>query len=220
MATAAPRIDSFNLPPGRTLAGKYMVEAKLGEGWEGEVYKVVETRTGIPRAAKLFYPVRNVRDRAVRVYAKKLEQLRHCPIVIQYHHSESLRIRRAEITCLISDYVEGELLQAFVKRQPGGRLRPFEALHLTYALAYGLEEIHRLKQYHGDLHAGNVLGQPSRDLLRRQARRLLPPRQPHRRLHPRRRRRRRAPPLRRRGRPRALRLAAPRDQGDLPRAAS
>ena len=157
MATAASRINAFDLPPGRTLASKYLIEAKLGGGWEGKVYKVVETRTGIPRAAKLFYPDRNVRDRAVRVYAKKLEQLRHCPIVIQYHHSETLRIRRAEITCLISDYVEGELLQEFVARQTGGRMRPFEALHLTYALAYGLEEIHRLKQYHGDLHAGNVL---------------------------------------------------------------
>ena len=42
-------------------------------------------------------------------------------------------------------------------RQPGKRLQPFEALHLTYALARGLEGIHRVREYHGDLHDTNVL---------------------------------------------------------------
>ncbi len=152
-----PRIDSFGLRPGRLIGGKYLVELKLGGGSEGEVYKVVESRTGIRRAAKLFFPKRNPRDRAVRVYAKKLERLRRCPIVIQYHHSETIRQRGVPITCLISDYVEGELLGRFIRRQPGQRLAPYEALHLTYALARGLEEIHRAGEYHGDLHGGNVL---------------------------------------------------------------
>jgi hypothetical protein len=151
------RINSFGLRPGRVIGGKYLVEVKLGGGWEGEVYKVVESRTGIRRAAKLFFPQRNPRDRAVRVYAKKLERLRRCPIVIQYHHSETIRQHGVPITCLISDYVEGELLGPFIRRQAGGRLPPFEALHLTHALARGLEEIHRAGEYHGDLHGGNVL---------------------------------------------------------------
>ncbi len=157
MRNSAKAITSFSLRPGRTIGGKYVVDVKLGSGWEGEVYKVVESRTGINRAAKLFYPSRNVGDRAVRFYAKKLERLRRCPIVIQYHHSESLQYRGVPITCLISDFVEGELLSDFVARQPGARLRVFEAMHLTYALARGLEEIHKVREYHGDLHDTNVL---------------------------------------------------------------
>lgn len=157
MRTSENSIDSFSLRPGQLIGGKYTVEVKLGSGWEGEVYKVVESRTGINRAAKLFYPKRNVRDRAVRFYAKKLERLRRCSIVIQYHHSESMRYRGVPITCLISDYVEGELLKNFVARQPGGRLRTFEALHLIYALAKGVEEIHKVREYHGDLHDTNVM---------------------------------------------------------------
>jgi tRNA A-37 threonylcarbamoyl transferase component Bud32 len=152
-------IDSFGLRPGRVIGSKYIVDVKLGSGWEGEVYKVVESRTGIHRAAKLFYPKRNVRDRAVRFYAKKLERLRQCPIVIHYHHSETLQYRGTPITCLISDYVEGELLSDFIKRQPGHRLTTFEALHLTHALARGVEEIHVVREYHGDLHDDNVLVQ-------------------------------------------------------------
>ncbi len=157
MKNSVNAIQAFSLQPGRTIGGKYVVDMKLGSGWEGEVYKVVESRTGINRAAKLFYPKRNVGDRAVRFYAKKLERLRRCPIVIQYHHSETLSYRGVPITCLISDFVDGELLSDFIARQPGRRLRPFEALHLTYALAQGLEEIHKVREYHGDLSDTNVL---------------------------------------------------------------
>jgi len=151
------RLDAFNFRPGRKIAGKYEVEAHLGKGYEGEVYKVIEIRTGIPRAVKIFYPHRNVRDRAVRYYAKKLERLRDCPIVTQYHHTEVIQFRRYPVTCLVSDYVEGRLLTDFIARQPGKRLRPFEALHLLYPLVVGLERIHDLREYHSDIHSDNVI---------------------------------------------------------------
>jgi serine/threonine protein kinase len=157
MARPANWIDAFDLAPGRVIGGKYVVEGKLGAGWEGEVYRVVERKTGIRRAAKLFFPQRNVRDRAVTFYAKKLERLRECPVVIYYHHSEALRHRGVPVTCLISDYVEGELLSHFIARQPGRRLPAFEALHLIYALARGVEDIHDMRDYHGDLHDHNVI---------------------------------------------------------------
>lgn len=154
---STPRIDAYDLAPGRVIGGKYEVVKKLGGGWEGEVYQVVETRTGVRRAAKLFFPQRNVRDRAVLLYAKKLERLQRCPIVIQYHHSETLRVRSVDVTCLVSEYVEGTLFNDFVARQRSKRLPPFEAMHLLYPLVRGLEDIHRLGEYHGDLHGGNVL---------------------------------------------------------------
>jgi serine/threonine protein kinase len=152
-----PRIDAFDLPSGRVLAGKYVVEGKLGVGWEGEVYKVVERRTGVRRAAKIFFPQRNVRDRAVRFYAKKLERLRHCPILIQYHHSETLRLQGVPVTCLLSEYVEGDLFGDFVRRPRARGLPAFEAMHLLYPIVRGVEDIHVAGEYHGDLHEGNVL---------------------------------------------------------------
>lgn len=157
MSSPAGSIRSFNLRPGRVIGGKYVVETRLGGGWEGEVYKVAEQRTGIHRAIKLFFPQRNVGDRAVTIYAKKLDRLRHCPLVIQYHHSESIRFRGQRITCLVSDFVEGALLDQFVAACPGGALGPFEALHLLHALVVGIEEIHLAGEYHGDLHEGNVM---------------------------------------------------------------
>ncbi len=152
-----PRIDSFKLAPGRLLAGKYVVDSLLGAGWEGEVYKVVERKTGAPRAAKLFFPHRNVGDRAVSLYAAKLERLRPCPIILKYHHSEEVNVRDTWVTALISEFVEGELLEKFVRRQPGKRLVPFEALNLLYRISSGLECVHKMREYHGDMHVGNIL---------------------------------------------------------------
>lgn len=152
-----PRIETFSLPPGRILAGRYEVNELLGSGWEGEVYSVIECRTGIPRAAKVFFPQRNVKDRALRAYAKKLNRLRDCPIIIQYHHSEEFSLRGHKVTALISDLVEGELLEDFLRRQPGRRIHPFEALHLVHAISVGVEQIHDSGEYHGDLHDRNVI---------------------------------------------------------------
>jgi tRNA A-37 threonylcarbamoyl transferase component Bud32 len=150
-------IESFDLVPGRSLARKYEIVSRLGGGWEGEVYRIRERRTGIERAAKLFFPHRNLRNKAAKFYARKLHKLRDCPIVIHYHTEETVLIRRIPITVLVSEYVEGELLTDFLERQPGGRLHPFQGLHLLHALVKGIECIHRLREYHGDLHPGNII---------------------------------------------------------------
>jgi len=151
------RLSSFEFPAGRVLAGRYLIERKLGTGWEGEVYKIREIKTGIERAAKFYFPHRNPRDRAAIRYARKLNKLRGCPIVVQYHHQDHIRHKRQQVAFLVSEYVDGQLLGELFQAQPGGRLAPFEALHLLYALARGVECIHLLKEYHGDIHPDNII---------------------------------------------------------------
>jgi len=153
----ALKIDSFDFYPGRVIARKYSIVSRLGGGWEGEVYRVLERGTKIERAAKFFFPERDPRGRAARLYARKLHKLRHCSLPIQYHTEERIVFRRTPITVLISEYVEGDILSEFLARQPGGRVRPFEGMHLLYALSKGMAEIHRAGEYHGDLHADNII---------------------------------------------------------------
>ncbi len=155
----ARHIKAFNFAPGRILAGKYEVVSRLGRGWEGEVYLIRELATGIERTAKFFFPHRNRGDKAARFHATKLHALRHCPIVIQYHTQDTEEFRDEKITFLVSEYVEGEQLSEFIARQRGGRLMPFAALHLLHALASGLESIHGMNEYHGDLHTENIMVQ-------------------------------------------------------------
>lgn len=150
-------LNSFDFKPGRILVNKYEIVSVLGSGWEGEVYKVRERAIGIERAAKFFFPQRNIYNRAIKFYAKKLHKLHHCPIVIQYLTQEHMIYRKIPITFLVSEYVEGELLSNFLLKQPGKRLHTFEGLHLLHALAAGVEEIHRVREYHGDLHDDNII---------------------------------------------------------------
>ncbi|MCA9303368.1 MAG: protein kinase [Phycisphaerales bacterium] len=147
----------FGIHPGRVLAGGYTVDRFLGSGWEGEVYLVIERLTGAHRAAKIFFPERNPKDKAASHYARKLEHLRDCSIIIQYHHSETVRLRGQSVTMLLSEFVEGMLLDDHIKTYPGRRMPAFEALHMLRTLAGGLAEIHEQREYHGDLHAGNIL---------------------------------------------------------------
>jgi serine/threonine protein kinase len=147
----------FGLTHGRVITRNYRVDRLLGMGWEGEVYLVNERLTGAHRAAKLFYPHRNEKDRSATHYARKLERLKACEILIQYHHSEQIRLKGDPVTVLISEFVEGDLLSNLVASQRGKRMPLFEALHLTRTIAEGLSQIHERKEYHGDLHAGNIL---------------------------------------------------------------
>jgi serine/threonine protein kinase len=151
------RIKRFAFEPGTVVADKYEIVAQIGTGWESEVYLLRECSTGIERAAKFWYPHRNPGNRAVRFYARKLHKLRHCSILIQYHTQETIIYRDLPVRFLVSEYVEGELLSSFLARQPGRRVPVFQALHLLHALATGIEKIHNLREYHGDLHDENVI---------------------------------------------------------------
>src|SRR5436853_6511593 len=100
----------FDFPSGRSVAGKYVIERPLGSGWEGEVYAIIERTTGIRQAAKFYYPYRDPTGKAAIAYARKLDALRHCPILMQYHHQEIVYVRKKKVTIVISDLGEGQKL--------------------------------------------------------------------------------------------------------------
>ncbi|MEM1262957.1 MAG: serine/threonine protein kinase [Pseudomonadota bacterium] len=150
-------MSTFELKAGRILGRRYEVIDLLGAGWEGEVYLVRERFTDIERAVKLFYPERNPKNRVATNYAKKLHRLRECEALIQYLSQEIIRLRGQDVTMLVSEYVEGKMCSAYVDQLPGKRMPEFEALHLTYALASAVAPMHRLREYHGDLHGDNIM---------------------------------------------------------------
>src|SRR6187431_2425743 len=113
----AGKVKRFDFPPGRTVAGKYVIERPLGSGWEGAVYVITEKSTGIRRAAKFYYPHRDPTGRAAIAYARKLDALRHCPILLQYHHQEIAYVRRKKTLIVISELVEGQKLSEFLYQQ-------------------------------------------------------------------------------------------------------
>lgn len=151
------RIKAFDFQPGDCLAGRYTIVRLLGAGWESEVYLVREGQTGIERTAKLFIPQRNPRNTVLRHTAKKLHRLRHCGALIQYVTNDQIEFNGKQVSFLISEYVDGTLFNDFMAELPGRRMPTFEALHLLHALACALEPIHAQREYHGDLHPGNII---------------------------------------------------------------
>src|SRR5437868_5196600 len=151
------KVKRFDFPPGRSVAGKYVIEKPLGSGWEGEVYVIVERNTGIRRAAKFYYPHRDPMGKAAITYARKLDALRHCPILMQYHHQEIAWVRKRKVVVVISELVEGQKLSEFLYHQPRHKLSTFEALHVLYTLVRGIAPIHARGEYHGDIHDDNIM---------------------------------------------------------------
>ncbi len=133
------------------------MEHLLGSGTEGEVYRIREDETHVRRAAKLFYSDSDPYRRLSVRHARKLERLRDCPIVLQYHHTEEVTVRGYKTVALISELCEGERLQQWVDRARGRRLPLYPALVLLRELAIGLEQIHAHGEYHSDVHTENVL---------------------------------------------------------------
>lgn len=162
MILAAPmyrksKVKRFDFEPQRVIAGKYTIDTPLGSGYEGEVYVITERSTGIRRAAKFYYPHRDPTGKAAIAYARKLDALRHCPILMQYHHQEIVSVRKKKVMVVISELVEGQKLSEFLAAQPRQRLSTFEALHVLYTLAKGIAPIHARGEYHGDIHDDNIM---------------------------------------------------------------
>ena len=152
------RLASFNLQKGRRIGSNYEVEEKLGGGIEGEVYRVRDRRTGIVRAAKLFFPHRDRDGTLMARQARKLEALSDCPIIMKYFHSEEVRVGQVRATAMISAYSPGLTLRAWLDRQRGKRVRSsFVALMILHRLASGIEDIHDRGEYHADVHSENIL---------------------------------------------------------------
>lgn len=150
-------IESFDLAPGRRIASRYIVLEKLGAGYEGEVYKVKERHTNIIRAIKIYFPQRNVKFKVSTRSALKLEKLMYSPIVMDCLSHEIITLKGQKVACLVSEFIEGEMLDDFIKKQRGKRLDVFSAIHLLYSIVCGVESIHLEGEYHGDLHTENII---------------------------------------------------------------
>jgi serine/threonine-protein kinase len=151
-ASAAPASDAATLTIGERLGG-YVIEAVVGGGGMGVVYRARELRVGRPIALKVIKPAL-ARDAAFRERFKREARLaariEHPNVVPVYHAGE----QDGELYMAMR-YIEGVDLATLLAER--GRLEPAEAVALVAQVARALDAAHAHGLVHRDVKPANVL---------------------------------------------------------------
>jgi serine/threonine protein kinase len=148
----SPAIDWTDVPRGTLLAGKLEVQARLGRGTFGVVYKVVDTLGDVTRALKLILLDRHSTLERLK---KEYKTLVHLPA-----HPQVVRVIDANVLpgdgppYMLFEYVEGEDVGNLIY---DARFAPEDALVLFRQVAEGLAHLHREGVYHCDIKPHNLL---------------------------------------------------------------
>lgn len=132
------------LRPGAILGHTYAIEAVLGRGALGEVYRARHVELGTSHAIKVIAPSLAGDPKAARALveeARRLAQVRHDAVVAYeglFRDEEGRRF-------LVMEFVEGPSLRAVLAAR---RLEPDEVMRLRTRLAEGLAAVHA----HGLIH--------------------------------------------------------------------
>jgi serine/threonine protein kinase/Tol biopolymer transport system component len=138
-----------------TRLGPYEIEAPLGVGGVGEVYRARDTRLGRTVAIKVLAPVASGLERRQRleVEARALSHLNH-PGICTLYDIGTTEGPGEPLTYLVMELVDGETLEAVLKRGP---LSWEQALTYGVQIAEALAAAHRTGIVHGDLKPGNIM---------------------------------------------------------------
>lgn len=147
------------LAPGTQL-GPYLIEAAIGAGGMGEVYRARDTRLDRTVAIKVLPPeaaVDSERRRRFEHEARAVSALNHPHICTLYDIGSTRPPQAADrpsIDYLVLEYVDGETLAARLRR---GALAPGDAVDIGIQIADALCAAHLRDIVHRDLKPGNVM---------------------------------------------------------------
>src|SRR5262245_57961825 len=140
-----------------TLAGRYRILEKLGEGGMGTVYRAHDTQLDRDVALKVLPRQRLSDADAIARFqreARALAKLSHPNIIQAYDSGEDQGQH-----FLVMEYVAGVNLSSILRQQ--GAVRPTLAADLIYQAALGLQHAHERGLVHRDLKPANLLWSPT-----------------------------------------------------------
>jgi len=172
-AIAAPSSvpTSISQPPtntsdalfGRTIEGKYRIDAKLGAGGMGAVYRAHRLLIGDEVAVKILHPQHVSEPQATERFRREAQaavRLRHPNAVSIYDFG----VTSDGLVYLVMELVEGQGLREIIKRQ--GPLTPSAAAEVINQVCAALDEAHRQQIVHRDLKPDNIVVKPMLNGLR------------------------------------------------------
>jgi class 3 adenylate cyclase len=141
------------LRPGTVLGHTYRIDALLGRGGMGELYRATHVELGTEHAVKLILPSLASDPKVVQLLideARKLARVRSEAIV----NYEGLFRDQQGLRYLVTEFVEGPSLATVLA---GRRLEPDEVLRLRDRLAEGLAAVHSHGIIHRDICPDNII---------------------------------------------------------------
>jgi serine/threonine-protein kinase len=142
------------VPPGTRLNGIYEIEAVIGAGGMGEVYKCREIQTGSPVAVKMLLPDMVDNEAALALFRREaaaLHNLPHDAIVRYFLFTVEPVLQRPY---LAMEFVNGRSLSNILEEGP----LTFEALiKLMQHVASGLDAAHEHGIIHRDVSPDNII---------------------------------------------------------------
>lgn len=152
-ATVTGLISVQELKTGEIVAGRFRIEALLGVGGMGVVYRARDLSLDIDVAIKLLRPELARKPEAFERFRNELLLARQVssPHVVRIHDIA----QHGERWLISMDYIAGESLEYRLERQ--GPLSPEAAIALTRGLLAGLAAAHQCGVIHRDLKPANIL---------------------------------------------------------------
>lgn len=140
-----------------TRLGPYRVDAAIGVGGMGEVYRATDTRLDRSVAIKVLTgelaadPMLHARFERE---AKAISSLNHSNICALYDVGEAKLSEGAPLQYLVMEYLDGETLETRIGK---GALPVEQVLRIGIEIADALDKAHRRGIVHRDLKPGNVM---------------------------------------------------------------
>jgi serine/threonine protein kinase len=137
----------------KVIDGRYRVQARVGTGGMGAVYRVEHVRMGKVAAMKVLHRELAKEDQIIKRFRREVEvvsRLNH-PNIVQTFDFGSWE----GLLYLIMEYVKGEDLGAMVKRE--GPLPLSRAIPLGMQICSALDEAHHAGVMHRDLKPENIV---------------------------------------------------------------
>ena len=140
---------------GRIVAAKYRIEAHLGSGGMGSVYRARHIETGGEVALKVMIPDRATRPTAIKRFSLEAQN------AAALRHANTVRVldfgADDDLMFLVMEFLEGESLQSLIKREQQLDWRRASRIGRQVLMALWEAHEHSRRIVHRDIKPANVL---------------------------------------------------------------
>ena len=144
--------ETANLP-GQLINERYRIESRLGDTWQGAIFKATDTWSNDPVAVTALSP--SFGEKAIDRFLHQTRQLLNLnhPNIVQIYECD----QEQGFSYIVEEFIEGKSLRTLLQQNPGSSLSADLAWPICLNIAGALEYAHSRGVIHYNLTPGSVL---------------------------------------------------------------